>query len=440
MNTKRRYIAVLGGGESGVGAAILAQKMDHEVFVSDKGPIKEKYKKELEQYGIPYEENQHTEAKIFSAEEIIKSPGIPDTVPLVKELRQKGIPVISEIEFASRYTRAKIIGITGSNGKTTTTKLIYHVLKSGGLNVEIAGNVGPSFARKVAAAKVDYYVLELSSFQLDGIDQFRPDIALLLNISPDHLDRYAYKMENYIRSKFRIIENQKKGDLFYYGADDENISAYIEEGNQKPTQIPVYKKDIDKDEIKIGRKVFAMQKSSLMGLHNYLNALFAVRVALELGVEEYSIQKALNSFSNAPHRMEFVREIDGVEFINDSKATNVEAVYYALQAMEKPIVWMIGGQDKGNDYDSLLPFVRKKVKGIVCLGLDNQKLIKVFGKEIKYIVESQNAIDAVQKAFQFANKGDVVLLSPACASFDLFKNYEDRGEQFKLAVYNLKSD
>lgn len=435
---EERYIVVLGAGESGIGAAILAQKLGHKVFVSDKGKIKTQYQEELKKYGIPYEEGQHTEEEIFKASEVVKSPGIPDKVPLVRRLRHKRIPVISEIEFASRYTKAKIIGITGSNGKTTTTKLLFHLLKEGGVDVEIAGNVGPSFARCVAEKEVSWYVLELSSFQLDGIDTFRPDIALLLNITPDHLDRYDYKLENYIRSKFRIIKNQKEGDLFLYYAADENIAKHLAEYDVRSNCIPIDHRDIDKTKIKVGNISFAMQESNLKGLHNYLNALFAVSVALELGVSEQQIQKGLNTFINVPHRLEVVREINGVEFINDSKATNVDAVYYALQAMVKPIIWIVGGQDKGNDYTALLPLAKERVKVIVALGLDNRKIKEIFSPEVREILESQSAADAVQKAFRIAQKGDVVLLSPACASFDLFKNYEDRGEQFKLAVHNLK--
>lgn len=434
--SKKKKIAILGGGESGVGAALLAQKQGFEVWVSDKGKIKEGFKTELLDNGLPYEEGQHTRERLFDADEIVKSPGIPDQAPLIGELVAAGIPVISEIEFASRFTTATLIGITGSNGKTTTTRLTYHLLQTAGLDVGMAGNVGRSFARILTDEPRAYYVLELSSFQLDGIDRFRPHIAMLLNITPDHLDRYDYKLENYVRSKFRILRNQKPEDLFLYNGDDPNIRAFLGDHPPKPRRIAITGAGIEGDRIHAGDWTFDLGTTALRGRHNAMNALFAVNAARELGAAEAAARQGLETFVNAPHRLEPVGEIGGVTFLNDSKATNVDAVFYALEAMRQPVVWIVGGQDKGNDYEPLLGLVREKVKALVCLGVDNQKIIEAFGSLGKKIVETRSAADAVAAATQLAEPGDVVLLSPACASFDLFRNYEDRGDQFRAEVRN----
>lgn len=434
-------VAILGAGESGVGAAILAKKLGYEIWVSDKGEIKESFKEELEKHQVPYEENKHTKQKIFETSEVIKSPGIPDHVDLIKELNQKGIPVISEIEFAERHTNARIVAITGSNGKTTTTNLTYHLLKTGGLNVGIAGNVGFSFARLVAFESYDYFVLELSSFQLDGIREFKPEIAILLNITPDHLDRYDYKMENYTASKFRIIKNQSENDFFIFNNKDAGISAYLDKHSLKMKTSKVGDNFFKSGKLLIDENhSFDMSKSSLKGSHNMFNAVCAVRAALHLGVVSMDIQEGLNTFVNAPHRLEIVATINGVEYINDSKATNVDAVYYALEAMEKGVIWIAGGTDKGNDYDLLMPLVEEKVNAIICLGLDNSKILEAFSPMIKIIEETKSAKEAVELAESYAEEGEVVILSPACASFDLFKNYMDRGDQFKKAVFDLKSN
>lgn len=435
---KKINTVVLGGGESGVGAAILAQKLGHEVFVSDKGKIKDSYKEELEKRGIPYEEGQHDENRIEKADQVVKSPGIPDKAPLVVHLVERGVPVISEIEFAFPHTDAFLIGITGSNGKTTTTKLIYHLLRTAGWNVGLAGNVGYSFARCVAEEHYDHYVLELSSFQLDGIRDFRSNIAMLLNITPDHLDRYDYQLEKYIRSKFRIIMNGQPGDLFLYNGEDENIASLLELIPPAVETIAVTSQAIKDHSLVLNGAIFDLRPTALRGRHNYANALFAVHTLMRLGVEKEVIERGLRSFVPVPHRLEPVGTIGGVQYLNDSKATNVDAVYYALQAMEQPVIWIVGGQDKGNDYGPLLPLVREKVKALVCLGLDNEKLRAVFGEIAPQLVETQSAAAAVQAASQLAAAGDVVLLSPACASFDLFKNYEDRGDQFRRAVKALK--
>ena len=430
-------IVILGSGESGVGAALLVKKLGHEVFVSDKGSIAEKYKQELNENAIPYEEGEHTLTKILEADEIIKSPGIPDRVPVIQAALERGIPVVSEIEFASRHTDSKVVAITGSNGKTTTTKLTFHLLQTAGFDVAVGGNVGYSFARLVAEVKKAYYVLEISSFQLDNIQYFKPDIAMLLNISPDHLDRYDYKMDNYISAKFRIFENQNSSDLFLYNADDEYIMNRLKLIKLMPKGSAVSSKMIENSSLRVDGAVFDMSRSQLKGRHNYMNALFAIHAAKALGVSDSAIQQGLESFVNVVHRMELVATVKDVEYINDSKATNVDAVFYALEAMTKPIIWIVGGQDKGNDYEPLIRFVRDKVKAIVCMGLDNSKIIKAFAEYGKPIVETKSAADAVKTSAKLASPGDVVLLSPACASFDLFKNYEDRGNQFKEAVLRL---
>lgn len=431
-------IAILGAGESGTGAALLAKARGHEVFVSDSGAVQEHYRQELAANGIPFEEGSHTWERILTADEVVKSPGIPDKAPLVKALRENGVPVISEIEFASRYAAAFIIGITGSNGKTTTTRLVWHLLQTAGLNAGLGGNVGYSFARLALEAKWDYYVLELSSFQLDGVAQFRPDIALLLNITPDHLDRYDYRMENYVASKFRIAMNQRPEDIFIFNADDPNISAYMQENRIAARSIPIGESAIEGTRIKAGAMTFDMRDTPLQGRHNYMNALFAVQAAQALGASEAAIREGLNSFVNVPHRMELVGEVAGVRYINDSKATNVDAVFYALDAMATPVIWVVGGQDKGNDYEPVQQLVRDKVKAIVCLGADNRKIAEVFRNDVPRIEETQSAEAAVRVAASLAEPGDTVLLSPACASFDLFRNYEDRGDQFREAVLKIK--
>lgn len=432
MNT-----VILGGGESGVGAALLAKKLGHEVFVSDKGKIKENYKEELINNAIPNEEGEHTLKRILQADQVIKSPGIPDHIDLIKTLKANQIPVISEIEFAAKYTNACIIGITGSNGKTTTTKLVFHLLKTAGFNVEIGGNIGYSFARGVLEGTKDYFVLELSSFQLDGIQSFRPDVAILLNITPDHLDRYDYKMENYVESKFRIILNQTANDLFIYNGQDEEILRKIPEKATIPNKIVILDEMMQDESIAIEGHTFNTQSSNLKGWHNKFNALCAVQVALHLGAEPKAIQEGIHTFVNAAHRLEHVAEIKGVEYINDSKATNVDAVFYGLQAMTKPIIWIAGGTDKGNDYTPILPLIEKKVKALICMGIDNSKLLETFSSQLKIVIETKSAAEAVEQASIYGEEGDVVLLSPACASFDLFKNYIDRGEKFKKAVLQL---
>lgn len=433
MNTSNK-ITILGSGESGVGAALLAKKLGHEVFVSDKGPIAEKYKIELEQNAIPYEEGEHTLTRILTADEIIKSPGIPDKVPVVQAAVERGIPVISEIEFASRHTDATIIGITGTNGKTTTTKLTFHILETAGLDVAVGGNVGYSFARLVTEVKRACYVLEISSFQLDNIQHFRPDISMILNITPDHLDRYDYKMEHYISAKFRICANQRADDFFLYNADNENITNRLKTVKLTPKGVAISENMIENDLLRVGDSVFDMSKTALRGKHNYMNALFAIHTAKALGAADAAIQHGLETFQSVEHRMELVAEVDGVAYINDSKATNVDATFFALDAMTKPTVWIVGGQDKGNEYESLFELVREKVRAIVCLGVDNQKLLSAFGDFGKPMVEASSAQEAVAKARDLAKPGDTVLLAPACASFDLFRNYEDRGNQFKEAV------
>ncbi len=440
-------IAILGGGESGVGTAILAKKKGYKIWLSDKGEIKEKYKKVLTNIDINWEENKHTNSEIFKADVVVKSPGIPDSVSVVKALQDKGIPVISEIEFASRYTDALLIGITGSNGKTTTTELVFHILKQAGLSVNMAGNIGDSFAKQVAETNPDIFVLELSSFQLDGIVEFKPHIAILTNISPDHLDRYNYKLQNYIEAKFRIVMNQDVSDYFIYDADDEHIKAWLSCNSIKPQLIgfSVQKKlekgawlEEDKIEMNIN-EAFTMVTSAMKikGKHNTKNAMAAATVAKLLNLRKDSIRESLESFQGVEHRLEKVLKINNVQYINDSKATNVNATYYALESMEGETIWIVGGVDKGNEYEELLALVNEKVKAIICLGIDNTKIKETFGNCIDTIEETQSMKEAVSLAYKIAEKGDAVLLSPACASFDLFENYEDRGRQFKDAVRNL---
>jgi UDP-N-acetylmuramoylalanine--D-glutamate ligase len=443
-----KRLAILGGGESGVGAAILGKQKGFEVFVSDKGEISKKYIEVLLKNAIEFEEKKHTESKILNADIVVKSPGIADTVPLVIKLKNKCIQVISEIEFASKYTDATIVGITGSNGKTTTTLLLHHILKGAGLNVGVAGNIGDSFAQQVANEKYDNYVLELSSFQLDGVKGFNSHIAILTNITPDHLDRYEYDFEKYISSKFRVTENQKETDYLIYDADDEAISNWLKKNNTRAKLVPFsLQKELEYGAflknniitININKDILTMPISTLTvkGKHNVKNAMAATMAAQLLRVRKESIKESLSSFEGAEHRLENVAKIYGVEYINDSKATNVNATFYALECMDKQTVWIVGGVDKGNDYNDLLPLVREKVKAIVCLGLDNDKIKKIFGNVVDIVVETAGAEEAVKVARKLSEKGDVVLLSPACASFDLFENYEDRGRQFKTAVRSL---
>jgi UDP-N-acetylmuramoylalanine--D-glutamate ligase len=431
---------ILGAGESGLGAALLAKQLGFGVFVSDGGTIKDNFRQELTDKGIPYEEGKHTWTSIFDANEIIKSPGIPDHSPLIRQLLDHGKTIISEIEFAGRHTAANIVGITGSNGKTTTARLTYHLFKTAGLNVALGGNVGTSFARNITENKYDFHVLELSSFQLDGIVRFRPDVAILLNITPDHLDRYEYKMENYARSKFRIAMNQREKDLLILNGGDPVIQDYLKHYRLAPHLIQVPNRFEDSRTLQVGGSTFDMTGCVLKGQHNFFNAACAIHAAKSVGIGDGAVQQGLNTFVNDPHRLEFVASVNGVDYINDSKATNVDSVFYALQAMQKPIVWIAGGTDKGNDYRPIEDLVRQKVKALICLGADNGKLMRVFSPMLKNIEEAKSAEEAVERASIYAENGDVVLLSPACASFDLFKHYMDRGEQFKAAVLGMMND
>lgn len=442
-------LVVLGGGESGVGTAILGKLKGYEVFVSDFGKIKDNYQEVLTSNEIVWEQEQHTEALILNADVVMKSPGIPDKAPIVKKLIERGISVISEIEFAAPFTDAVTVGITGSNGKTTTTLLTYHVLKQGGLNVGLAGNIGKSFAWQVAENKHDVYVLELSSFQLDGIINYKPHIAIITNISPDHLDRYNYDYSLYIASKFRITKNQTATDYLIYDQEDEAIQNWLNQNTIKAHKVP-FKLGVmpeqegaylEKDNLysTINNDLFTMpiNELALEGKHNIKNAMAATAVAQLLKIRKQTIRESLTNFQGAEHRLEKVLKIQGVQYINDSKATNVNSVFYALDSMTTPTVWIVGGVDKGNDYDELMPLVREKVKAIVCLGVDNSKISNAFNNVVDIMVETTSMTEAVQIAKRLAEKGDSVLLSPACASFDLFENYEDRGNQFKQAIYNL---
>ncbi|MEZ4980911.1 MAG: UDP-N-acetylmuramoyl-L-alanine--D-glutamate ligase [Saprospiraceae bacterium] len=427
-------VVILGAGESGVGAALLAKEQGFEVWVSEKGKIQDHYKKELEINQIPFEAGMHNWEKIKNASFIIKSPGIPDKVEIIQKAKAIQIPVISEIEFASRYTQSLIIGITGSNGKTTTTNLCYHLLKNGGLDVQMGGNVGKSFARLLTEGNAAVYVLELSSFQLDDIVDFRPHISVILNITPDHLDRYDYELEKYADAKFRITENQKSDNVFIYNAENEVILNGIAKRNIGCQTIGIR---VPENDFELEEFAYSFEKTLLKGPHNRFNAACAITIAWLMNIEKDKIQEGLNSFIPVAHRMELVATVNGVEYINDSKATNVDAVYFALMAMDKPVVWIAGGQDKGNDYQPLMRLVEEKVKAIVCLGIDNEKIKETFSKLCKPIVEAASSAAAVKHAKDLAQEGDVVLLSPACASFDLFKNYEDRGDQFKKNVNEL---
>ena len=441
-------LVILGGGESGVGAAILGKKQGYDVFVSDLGKINEKYKQVLTNYQIKWEDQCHSEGQILNADVVVKSPGIPDNVLLVKKLLEKAIPVISEIEFASQFTTAKTIGITGSNGKTTTTMLTYHLLKSGGLNIGLGGNVGKSFAWQVAEENYDVYVLELSSFQLDGNIKYKPDIAIITNISPDHLDRYEYKYENYIASKFRITMNQTEDDYLIYDADDIAISEWLTKNKTRAQLIPFSLTKTFKNgafiknetmDIIINNEEFEMKIGdiSLEGKHNTKNAMAATSVAQLMKIRKDTIRESLSNFQGVEHRLEKVLKIQNVQYINDSKATNVNATFFALESMTAPTVWILGGVDKGNDYNEIMSLVHEKVKAIICLGVDNKKIIDAFGNVVEMMVEVDNMFDAVVTAKHLAEKGDTVLLSPACASFDLFQDYQDRGNQFKAAVKSL---
>ncbi len=442
-------LVVLGGAESGIGAAVLAKKNGFDVFVSDKGKIKDDYKSMLSLNKIKFEEEKHTEELILNADEIVKSPGINDKSSIIKVALKKGIPIISEIEFASRYTNAKIIGITGTNGKTTATSLTYHILKNAGLNVGLGGNIGKSFALQVAENNYDYYVLELSSFQLDGMFKTRLNIAVLLNITPDHLDRYEYEFENYIRSKFRIAQNQTSNDVFIYCKDDEITNKYINLNISEAKLIPFSIKETVEEGafleneseliININNNPISMSihDLALQGKHNIYNSMAAGIAAKVLEIRKDIIRDSLSDFENIEHRLEFVTKVHGIDFINDSKATNVNSTWYALESMNSPVVWIVGGIDKGNDYNILKDLVKEKVKAIICLGTENEKIHKAFSGIVPSIVDASTADEAVKRSYQLAKNGDVVLLSPACASFDMFENFEDRGRQFKKAVRSL---
>ena len=444
-----KKIAILGAGESGTGAAVLAKKQGFRIWLSDSGKIKEKYKNVLSHFEIAFEEGKHTEEKILDADEVIISPGIPLTAPLVRKIKAKMIPVVSEIEFAARYTKARTICITGSNGKTTTSLLTHHILKNAGLNVGLAGNVGKSFAMQVATEEHDWYVLEISSFQLDSMFNFKADIAILTNITPDHLDRYDYKFKNYVDSKFRITQNQTIEDAFIYCLDDEVSAAEV---NRRNLKAQIYTTTCqpgittanafcfeNKIQITTNTNIFTMtlEELALQGKHNVYNSMAASIASKLVDIRSESIRQSLSAFENVPHRLEFVARIHGIDFINDSKATNVNSAWYALETADSPLIWIAGGVDKGNDYTKLEELVSQKVKAIICLGVDNSKIIETFGSRVEAIYETQSAEQAVLTAYTIGKKGDTVLLSPACASLDLFENYEERGNKFKQAVRNL---
>ncbi|MDN6309352.1 MAG: UDP-N-acetylmuramoyl-L-alanine--D-glutamate ligase [Flavobacteriaceae bacterium] len=445
-----KKLIVLGGGESGVGAAVLGQKKGYEVFLSDSHQLKAKYRKILHDYEIPFEENKHEEARILTADLVVKSPGIPDEAALIQKINTKGIEVISEIEFGFRYCDAKIIGITGSNGKTTVTKMVYHILKSAGLSVAMAGNVGESFAMHLATQKVDNYVLEISSFQLDGCVTFKPHISILTSITPDHLDRYEESFELYRQSKFRILKNQTAEDFFIYNKDEKSITEYLDQIEVPVQMIPFSRSHlkydlsafIENNKIQFNLpldKSFSMSVDNLnvKGAHNAQNAMAASAAARLLKIRKQTIRESMESFKGVEHRLEEVRKFENITYINDSKATNINATFYALDSMTKSTVWIVGGVDKGNAYQDLYNLVNQKVKAIVCLGLDNSKIIEAFGKNVDDVIQTDSMQEAVLAAQHFAGTGDAVLLSPACASFDLFENYEDRGNQFKKVVNSL---
>ena len=443
-----KRIVVLGGGESGAGAAVLAKKQGFDVFLSDMSEIKPEYKALLDKYEIVWEEKQHTEELILNAAEVIKSPGIPDKAPMIKKLHALEIPIISEIEFAGRYTQAKMICITGSNGKTTTTMLVYHILKNAGLNVGLAGNVGQSLALQVATDSFDYYVVELSSFQLDGMTEFKADIAILLNITPDHLDRYKYNFQNYVDSKFRITQNQTAEDAFIFWENDPVIKAELAKRNIQSAMYPFAiertektKAFIENDDliIKTIKSLFTMPTTelALQGMHNTYNSMAAGLAASIVNVRKENIRQSMQDFQGVEHRLEYVATVKNVRFINDSKATNVNSCWYALQSMKTPVVLILGGTDKGNDYSEIETLVHDKVKALIFMGLDNSPLHKFFDGKVSKITDVQSIEDAVNTAYEMADGGDTVLLSPCCASFDLFKSYEDRGKQFKSCVRSL---
>ena len=442
-------LIVLGGGESGVGAAYLASQNGISVFLSDKNLIESKYKKILIENNIEFEEGIHSLKKVLKASEIVKSPGIPNDSNLIDNIIKNNIPIISEIEFASRYTNAKIIGVTGSNGKTTTTSLIYHILKSSGLNVGIGGNIGNSFAFLVAQKDFDFIVLELSSFQLEGISKFKPLIAVIINLSPDHLERYKFSFKKYINTKFNIVSNQLNSDYLIYNAEDIEIEDELKVRKINSSKIPFSfsKKNLSnqtyiennyiKSEINKNKFMISLESLSLKGKHNAQNSMAAATVAQLLNITNQDLKESLSNFQSISHRMEHVLTIQKVKYINDSKATNVNAVYYALDSMKNSTVWIVGGVDKGNDYSELLPLVREKVKAIICLGLDNKKIIDTFSSISDLIIETTSMNEAVNSAYRIAKPNDAVLLSPACSSFDLFENYEDRGNQFKESIRKL---
>lgn len=446
----QKRLVVIGGGESGVGAAVLAKRRGYDVFLSDKGGLKDKYKKLLTQAHIEFEEGVHTEEKILNATEVVKSPGVPDKVEILKKIKANNIPVISEIEFAGRYTHAKIVGITGTNGKTTTTLLTYHIFKKAGLNVRVAGNVGKGFAMSIAENEndCDYYVLELSSFQLDGLDKFRIHVAVLTNITPDHLDRYEYQLQNYINSKFLITKEQQAADHFIYCADDELTMKNINNQtiNSKKLGFSI-KQDagmtayIQNEQFIINLNntttTMFINDLALKGKHNLYNSMAASIASRLVDIKDEVIKESLTDFEGIEHRLEKVTKVRGVEYINDSKATNVNSTWYALECMSEPVIWVVGGVDKGNDYDELKDVVAQKVKAIICLGVDNTKIVHAFKDIVPVIEETQSMTQAVKLGYQMGKKGDVVLLSPACASFDLFENYEERGRAFKTAVREL---
>jgi len=445
----KKKLIILGAGESGIGAAILGKQQGYDVFVSDGGKIQDTYRQELAVNGIPFEEGQHSWNVILDADEIVKSPGIPEKSELMKKVREKQVPVISEIELAYRYSKdKKIIAITGSNGKSTTTALTFHIFETAGLNVAMVGNIGLSYARQVAIAPADYYVVEISSFQLDDIKEFKPNVAILLNITPDHLDRYDYKMENYVASKFRIAMNQGPEDYFVYCKDDPEIINHLEKQTIYSTTIPFTIMEPLKQggfmaneqvNIQVNDEpvIVSMYDLALKGKHNLYNSMAAGIAGRTMDIRKEKIRESLTSFKSLEHRMEYVASVRGIDFINDSKATNVNSLWFALESMETPVVLIMGGVDKGNDYSAIRELVKEKVKAIVCLGVDNAPIREALSNDTPLMVDTRNMKDVVQAAFQHATKGDVVLLSPACASFDLFKNYEDRGKQFKEAVREL---
>ena len=441
-------VVVLGGGESGVGSAVLAKTKGFDVFLSDMGTISGKYIDMLNEWDIPFEQGGHTEELILNADEVIKSPGIPSTAAMIRKIEDKGIGIISEIEFAGRYDNARKVCITGSNGKTTTTSLIYHLLKQAGMNVGLGGNIGKSYAYQVATENFDIYVLELSSFQLDNMYDFKADIAIITNITPDHLDRYDHKMENYVKAKFRITRNMSSDDCFIFCSDDEITINHLNKIVVKAQQLPFTQKNeveqgafVKDDRIVVRYKEeecnLFLQELALGGKHNIYNSMAAALAAKAMDIDNQAIREGLATFEAVEHRLEKVLSIKDVLYINDSKATNVDAAWYALECQTRPVVWIVGGTDKGNDYSTLVPLVKEKVKAIICLGVDNTKIHNAFGEHIDRMYDVTSAQDAVKKAHAIAQPGDVVLLSPCCASFDLFKNYEDRGRQFKEAVRNL---